>query len=395
MLNAHLYHVKLPMQVPFGHLAATRHVSDSVVLRLNIEGSIGLGECAPRLYVTGETSNGVCQGLLDLAMPRILTLLCSASAEELLDDLNRQGFEQTFKIFGTNNLICLLEIAVLDWLGQRLQLPADRLLPSRMLNTDNGLIRVSQVLDHSLSVEEFIATRGPFHFIKIKGYLDRNKDIETVRTLRQYVGAAVPILIDANMNWQFDDALTHLKALRDAGTDFVEEPLAKGSWHHLGELRRRTGMPIMLDESVCTLHDARVATHGHYCDAINVRVAKCGGLLNAIQIIELVRECGLAFQIGVQVAECGPLINAGRALAVNNPDAITVEGGQSDRFFNRMIVHPSLSIDRNLNVFSKPTGFGFGLEVTNEIEQFEVYNFCQTDNKWRPNLLPHIKGALN
>ena len=67
------------------------------------------------------------------------------------------------------------------------------------------------------------------------------------------------------------------------------------------------------------MDDVKVAIQEKCCDVANIRVAKCGGILNASKMIGLARSEGLAFQIGVQVAECGPLINAGRILAANNP----------------------------------------------------------------------------
>src|SRR6185437_11028638 len=350
--EALLYHVSLPMKLGFGHFAASRNISDSVVLKINLDGYIGLGECAPRNYVTGETSIEVCKALINLSLSRVLDILSTLHAEEILNNLKERGFAKTFDISAENNLICLLELAVLDWLGQKLRLPGYMMLPSYNPNCNNKTIKISQVLDQTLSVDEFLANRGPFHFIKIKGDLEHNKDIVNVHAIRKHVGFDIPIMVDANMGWSFDDALLHIKNLRDVGVNFVEEPLAKRSWHDLSKLKRLTGMPIMLDESLCNMDDIKVAIQEKCCDAANIRVAKCGGIFNASKIIEFSRSEGLAFQIGVQVAECGPLINAGRILAANNPDAITVEGGQFDRFFNDMIV------------------------------QFQIYEFHKTNNKW-------------
>ncbi|BFO10897.1 hypothetical protein GGER_34070 [Serratia rubidaea] len=122
------------------------------------------------------------------------------------------------------------------------------------------------------------------------------------------------------------EAIAHMRDLRKAGVTMVEEPLARHSWDALRELRAQTGMPVMLDETISTLDELHYAVAKDSCDAVNVRVSKCGGILRSMQIIEHTRKAGLQFQIGVQVAECGPLIQAGRVLADLHRDAISVEG---------------------------------------------------------------------
>ncbi|MCX4582303.1 enolase C-terminal domain-like protein [Streptomyces sp. NBC_01481] len=369
--RARLYHVELPMRTPFDHPAARRRTSDSLVLRLSADGVDGIGECAPRSYVTGETTASVRTALeqVDFAAP--FALLTGRDPEELLGLLHRDGFARTFGIDGGNNLLCLLETAVLDWLGRRLGLGARALLPGGEGGTPPPL-PVSQVLDLSLDAEEFLATRGPFHFVKIKASDDVEHDARTVRTIRDRIGDDVPIMVDANMCWTPANAVDHARRLREAGVDYVEEPLPKGSWEALRVLRRDGGVRIMLDESVCAARDARTAVESGACDAFNIRVSKNGGPLPAAGLVDYARENGVRFQFGVQVAEVGPLINSGRALAFGHPDALTVEAGQSDRFFPEMIVAPPPAVDRDTNTLSPAGGTGWGMDLAASAERWAV-----------------------
>ncbi|BFO10898.1 hypothetical protein GGER_34080 [Serratia rubidaea] len=76
------------------------------------------------------------------------------------------------------------------------------MLGERLCPADKGEpIKVSQVLDQSLTVEDFLRDRGPFHFVKVKANRDRKKDIETVLALRRNIGMDIPIVMDANMAW--------------------------------------------------------------------------------------------------------------------------------------------------------------------------------------------------
>ncbi|MFD5815766.1 mandelate racemase/muconate lactonizing enzyme family protein [Streptomyces sp. NPDC127038] len=408
-----LYRVRLPMHTRFDHPAARRAASDSLVLRLTSEGTSGVGECAPRSYVTGETSDSVLAALRRTPLERVFTLLRDEPPAELLERIRREGFGEVFRITGGNNLLCLLETAVLDLLGRRLGLGATELIagsgptpgraPATPCTPDTSgtsdpahtsgvpavaALPVSQVLDLSITAEEFLATRGPFHFVKIKASDDIERDARSVRAVRAHVGDGVPVMVDANMSWTETTALPHAWRLRDAGADYVEEPLPKGSWAALRTLRRRAGLKIMLDESLCTPEDARTAVTTQACDAFNIRVAKNGGPLRAARIVQYARRHGIAFQIGVQVAEVGPLINASRALAFCHRDALTVEAGQSDRFFPEMIVSPRPVVDRRSNTLSPAPGPGFGMSLNSAAEPWAELVLPEENGSWQPATAP-------
>ncbi|WP_051720404.1 enolase C-terminal domain-like protein [Streptomyces sp. NRRL F-2799] len=381
--GATLYRVELPMAVGFDHPAKRRSASDSLVLRLTVDGVTGLGECAPRVYVTGETSDSVTAALREVPLDAVFARLRSTEPSLLLGELLRSGVADTFGLRGGGNLLCLLETALLDLLGRQLGSPSLALAPGSDTPTPVSL-PVSQVLDLSLDVDEFLDTRGPFHFVKIKAADDIRRDVRTVAAIRARLGHLVPVMVDANMSWSPEEAPGHMEALHTAGADWVEEPLAKGAWADLARLRGRTGPRVMLDESVCTPEDAERAIAAGACDAFNVRVSKNGGPVTAARLIGLARSAGLAFQVGVQVAEVGPLINAGRALAFAHPDALTVEAGQSDLFFPEMVVAPRPAVDRRTNTIAPPPGPGFGLALTGLAARWATAHRTEGDPAWRP-----------
>lgn len=386
MAEARLFHAALPMQVGFAHRAARRRRSDSLILRISLDGVSGIGECAPRAYVTGETSDGVTEALQCVPMRTIFDRLRNTEDQELLALLREDGFEKTFGIVGGNNLVCLLETAVLDLLGHRLQLGVREMLPTGPQDSASRgePLPVSQVIDLGITADDFLDSRGPFHFVKIKASGAIERDARTVTAIRENLCPSIPVMVDANMSWTYDAALANMKVLRDRGADLVEEPLRKGAWAELRELRRNTGVAIMLDESLCTLDDARIAVEAKACDAFNIRVAKCGGLINSARTIDYARQNGIEFQIGVQVAEVGPLINAGRALAFRHRDAITVEAGQSDRFFSHMIVSPPPVVDRTTNTICPIEDAGVGLILNNSANPYAVLEFTEDKGQWQP-----------
>ncbi|MCX4988853.1 MULTISPECIES: mandelate racemase/muconate lactonizing enzyme family protein [unclassified Streptomyces] len=380
--SARLYRVALPMSVGFDHPAARRSTSDSLVLALTLDGLTGVGECAPRAYVTGETSGSVSEALRQVPLDKLFARLRTTPARQLLDRLREDGFEATFGVDGGNNLICLLETAVLDLIGHQLDLSAGELVWPGAPVADK--VAISQVLDLSIGAEEFLDTRGPFHFVKVKASDDIDRDVRTVTAIRERLGPALPVMVDANMSWTPATAVPYARRLRAAGVTLIEEPLPRRSWEDLRALRRATGVGVLLDESVCTIEDARAAVAHEACDAVNVRVAKNGGLLRSARLIEYARSAGIGFQIGVQVAETGPLINASRALALRAPDALAVEGGQSDRFFPEAdtIVSPRPAVDRAANTVAPADGPGFALRLEEAAERWAVLHWTHAD--WHP-----------
>lgn len=383
--TAELYRVELPMAVGFDHPAHRRTTSDSLVLRLTVDGWSGIGECAPRRYVTGETSDLVAAALRALPLEAIAASLRDTGPAALLALLLNEGAAAHYALPGGNNLHCLVETALLDLIGKRLGLPGTELVPGpgAVNGAATASLPVSQVLDLSLDVEEFLDTRGPFHFVKTKASSDISRDVSTVAAIRDRLGDRVPIMVDANMSWAPDAAVGHTRSLHEAGATFVEEPLAKGAWRQLARLRKEGALPVMLDESVRTAADARAAVAHGACDAFNIRIAKNGGPVAAAGLAAFAREHGLAFQIGVQVAEVGPLIAAGRALALRNADALTVEGGQSDRFFPDMVVSPRPVVDRIGNTVRGVPGTGFGLELNHHATRWARARRTEGDPLWQ------------
>ena len=88
--------------------------------------------------------------------------------------------------------------------------------------------------------------------------------------------------------------------------------------HDLASLARitaETPETIIVDESLRTPEDAAALIDAHACDAFNIRVSKCGGLLPSLEIARIAGRHGLVCVVGAQVGESGILSAAGRHLA--------------------------------------------------------------------------------
>jgi L-alanine-DL-glutamate epimerase-like enolase superfamily enzyme len=119
-----------------------------------------------------------------------------------------------------------------------------------------------------------------------------------LRLLREETDAA--IRVDANEGWTADEAVSKVKTYgRKYGVEFFEQPLPKEDLDGYRELRRRTDGVIIVDESIMCKEDVvrwSDAVHG-----INIKLMKCGGLLEALRMVWVARAEGLRVMLGCMV----------------------------------------------------------------------------------------------
>ncbi len=140
------------------------------------------------------------------------------------------------------------------------------------------------------------AADGRFRRLKLKLGGRDGLDVERVRAVRAVT--TLPLQVDVNEYWSLDEVLDAIPELQALGVEYVEQPLPAGDPG--GEtLRRRSALPIYLDEDCHTLGDvAACAERGH---GINIKLAKSGGIREAIRMVHAARALGLGVMIGCMV----------------------------------------------------------------------------------------------
>jgi L-alanine-DL-glutamate epimerase-like enolase superfamily enzyme len=153
------------------------------------------------------------------------------------------------------------------------------------------------------------AVAGRFRRLKLKLGGRDGLDVERVRAVAAV--ADVPLQVDVNEYWSLDEALDAIPHLAEVGVEYVEQPLPAGDPGG-AELKRRSRLPIFVDEDCNTLADvtacARIA-HG-----INVKLAKSGGIHEAVKMVHAARALDLRAMLGCMV-ESGLGIAAGAQIA--------------------------------------------------------------------------------
>jgi L-alanine-DL-glutamate epimerase-like enolase superfamily enzyme len=150
---------------------------------------------------------------------------------------------------------------------------------------------------------------GRFQRLKLKLGGGDGLDVERVRAVR--ARTTLPLQTDVNEWWSLEEALDAIPQLAALGVEYVEQPLP-ASDPGAEELRGRSPIPIYVDEDCHTLADvARCAEIAH---GINIKLAKSGGIREAIRMAHAARALGLGVMLGCMV-ESGLGIAAGCVVA--------------------------------------------------------------------------------
>jgi L-alanine-DL-glutamate epimerase-like enolase superfamily enzyme len=364
----------MPMKRPFAHARATRKIAESVVVRLRWDGEEGLGECVPRRYVTGETPNSVFEALTAFDPSAAAEVLAADGYRAAVPLLEALDLPARLRQRGRPGpaAACALELALLDLVGRRsrasLREVAAALPPPAELRDRGAPHPFSRALDGSREAAAIFGEgeRALYAVLKIKVGLGREEDLARVRAAREEVGPDFTISVDANMAWSLDEACAMADLLRPLGIAWYEEPLARGALADYAELRRRTGVRVMLDESLTSLAEAEAAIAQSACDLFNIRVSKCGGLVASLRLAELAHRQGLGFQLGTHPGAQAILRAAEWQLMNMLGGFVAVEAARTHAWFEEELVREPLEIDRTERRARPLAGPGLGIALVPE-----------------------------
>jgi L-alanine-DL-glutamate epimerase-like enolase superfamily enzyme len=151
--------------------------------------------------------------------------------------------------------------------------------------------------------------QGRFKRLKLKLGGQDGLDVERVSAVHAVAG--VPLQVDVNEAWSLDEALDALPQLAALGVEYCEQPLVAGDPGG-SELKASSPIPIYVDEDCHTLAD--VAACAERAHGINVKLAKSGGIREAVRMAHAARALGLGCMLGCMV-ESGLGIAAGAHIA--------------------------------------------------------------------------------
>ncbi len=327
--------LKLPFVHTFAHSLKKRNYSDSIIVKLKTENGVtGYGEGIAREYVTGETVSASVGFIMAHIWPSIegldfSTLNDFVKAKDLfpfLEEIIPEG-PLDFGVIAWNAARSAVEIAMIDcWLRLNNRNISDLLPPCRSELTYSGVV-TSTDPEKAAKIAKHLKLSGIRHF-KLKVTVDH--PFEHVAAVRAALGEELSLRVDANGSFNSQQAIEFVEAVSKYKIDVFEQPIPRGDTEEFKGIRTHSKIPIMADESIVTIEDAKKLIDQGCCDFFNLRISKCGGLGKTLAIAKLAKESGVKIQLGCHVGETAILSAAGRSLAAHWEDYAFLEGSFGD-----------------------------------------------------------------
>jgi L-alanine-DL-glutamate epimerase-like enolase superfamily enzyme len=227
-----------------------------------------------------------------------------------------------------------LSAALHDLVGKRLGIPIYRLWGLDPCMAPKSTFTIG--LDEPDRIKAKVREAEQFPILKIK--LGTDRDLETLRAIREVTDKE--IRVDANCGWTVKGAIRMLPILEEFGVTVLEQPLPPEDLDGLATITAQAKIPVIADESCKTVAD--IPPLVGKVDGINIKLAKCGGLREALRMVAVARAHGLMVMVGCMIesslgitaaAHFTPLVDIvdldGAALLANDPFVgAHIDGGQ-------------------------------------------------------------------
>jgi L-alanine-DL-glutamate epimerase-like enolase superfamily enzyme len=317
--------VRLKLRHTWTTVMSSSDYRDNLHLRFTSDGVTGHGESAP-IPRYNESAQSAQQ-----AVDSVRDLLASADPWQFSKVL----VEVFRRIKGQYAAKAAIDIALMDWMGQKLGVPLYRYFG--LDRRDAPVTTFSIGIDTPEITREKVGEAASFPILKIKVGL--NTDEATIAAVR---GATKkPLRVDANEGWKDkEEAVRKINWLEKQGVEFVEQPMPASMLEETRWVRSRVHIPIIADEAC--LHPADIPRLANSFDGVNIKLMKCGGILEAYRMIQIAKSLGLRTMLGCMIessigvtaaAHLSPLADYadldGNLLIANDPySGVTVEHGK-------------------------------------------------------------------
>jgi L-alanine-DL-glutamate epimerase-like enolase superfamily enzyme len=197
----------------------------------------------------------------------------------------------------TTQAVAAFDVALWDLKAKRARLPLARLLGAHRdsvpcYNTSGGYL--STPIDELITNAEASLAAG-IGGIKIKvGQPDRRLDLSRVAAVRSALGEDVPLMVDANQQWNRTTAIRMGLALEEYGLTWIEEPLDAYDADGHAELARQLATPIATGEMLTSTSDHYELIRRAAVDFIQPDAPRVGGITPFLRIMALGEQAKMA-----------------------------------------------------------------------------------------------------
>lgn len=269
----------LPLKHTFTIAHQSRDIQDTLIVKLEEDGLVGLGESTTNPFY-GMTVENMSEVLNNF---REIVEAGNWETPEHLWELGKANFKDN--PFAQ----CALDMAAWDLFTKK---KGKKLYEFLGLNpadipTTNFTIGID-------TVPKMVSKMKEVHWPIYKIKLGTSNDLEIVRELRRHTDAI--FRIDANCAWTADQAIEYSIELQKLGVEFMEQPLGKDDLDGMKEVFKYSKLPVIADESCIVESDVKKC-HGLF-HGINVKLVKAGGITPGLRMIHEAKSLGMKTMVG-------------------------------------------------------------------------------------------------
>jgi len=345
--------LKAPLKNPF--ITSLRRVDaleDLVVIIECDDGSIGYGEGAPTPVITGETMGSMIAAI-EYIKPHIIGLE--------IEDLDTILSLIHNLILKNTTAKSALEIALYDLKAKAARQPLYQMLGGTQTHFKTDITISMGEIDKMIK-DSLNAVSLGYDTLKIKIGDDPQKDIERVKAIHSALDKNIKLRLDANQGWTAKESVTLLHALEKENiiAEFIEQPVAADDTEGLLYIKERVQTPLLADESIFSVKDARKLLEMQAIDYVNIKLAKTAGITQALELADLSKAFGVKCMIGCMLE--GPIsVAAGVHVASAKADVITMLDLDAVSLLASHPVETSIIFNESEIILSDSVGLGVSL----------------------------------
>ncbi len=249
------------------------------------DGAKGWGEATPLPDFTGETASSIRVILEEELLPALIGMESG--------DITEAHRRMDAAIYGNAAAKAAADMALYDLTAHALGVPEYVLLGGLC----RGRVGVNRHIgitseDEAVRLARTYAAEG-YTTLKLKAGREADEDIRRIKAVREALGGAVNLRVDANQGYDFPTARRVLGSLEGEHLEFFEQPLNRDDARGLRTLRETSGVRIAADESLGSVHDALVLAKDHCVDVFIIKLIKLGGLKPALDVAAIAKAAGI------------------------------------------------------------------------------------------------------
>ncbi|MBM7649725.1 O-succinylbenzoate synthase [Bacillus ectoiniformans] len=248
-----------------------------------------------------------------------------------------------------------VETAVWDLYSKHKEQPLSFILGGERSEVPAGAVAAGSTITQTVEQIEQLLMSG-YERIKVK--ISPENDIQLLTEIRRQF-PEIDLMADANSAYQ-ESSMEHLKQLDSFDLMMIEQPLAPDDIVQHANLQREMKTPICLDESICSIRDAKNAIELGSCQVMNIKIGRVGGLQEAKWIHDLCIVNGIRLWVGGMI-EFG--ISRAHNLALASLKGFDIPGdlSASNKYWEEDIITPEVQVANGKIQLSEYAGIGYSI----------------------------------